>query len=81
MKHHPQWPKLTVQDCQGRIQRNPKDLEARLVLGMTYRLRGDLRAAAEMWKSILEIDPSHVPAKQLVRSLLAERMKVDFGLE
>lgn len=56
-------------------------MEARLILGMTYRLQGDYRAALEMWNSILEIDPSHDAAKQLVRSLRMELMKINFNLE
>ncbi len=46
-------------------------------MGMTYRLCGDHRAAIEMWMSILEINPSHDPAKQLLRSLEKE---LDKGL-
>lgn len=76
-EHRPQWPKLTVQDCRERIQKDPEDLDARLVLGMTYRLQGDPRAALELWKSILEFDPSNVPAKQLIRSLELERMRIN----
>lgn len=70
--NQPRWLKLTLEECRQRIQTNPKDMEARLVLGMTYRLRGDYRAALELWSSILEIDPSHDPAKQLLRSLERE---------
>ncbi|MBI4375118.1 MAG: tetratricopeptide repeat protein [Elusimicrobia bacterium] len=81
MEHRPLWPNLTIQDCRERIQRDPKDMEARLILGMTYRLQGDYRAALEMWNSILEIDPSHDAAKQLVRSLRMELMKINFNLE
>lgn len=77
MAHVPQWPKLTIQDCRERIRRDPGDLEARLVLGMAYRLQGDRLAALELWKSILEFEPSHAPAKQLIRSMEMELMKID----
>ncbi len=75
--NQPCWLKLTPEECRQRILADPKDLEARLVMGMTYRLCGDHRAAIEMWMSILEINPSHDPAKQLLRSLEKE---LDKGL-
>lgn len=81
MEHKPLWPKLTLQECRERIQTNPKDLEARLILGMAYRLQGDYAAAIETWKGILAIDPTHDPAKQLIRSLQAELMKINFSLQ
>lgn len=80
-EYRPQWPKLTLEDCRARIQRDPKDLEARMILGMAYRLQGDHRVALDIWNSILDIDPSHEPAKQLVRSLHAEHMKAGSRLE
>lgn len=74
-------PKAPLEDCLQRIQVNPKDLELKMILGMAYRLRGDYRAALETWKSILDINPAHGPAKQLIQSLQAERLKTDCGQE
>jgi len=69
-------PKPNVKECQERVRKNPKDLEARVLLGMTYRLQGDFAAAIETWKGILEIDPAYAPAKGLIRSVQAELMKI-----
>lgn len=81
MKLRPQWPNLSRGECRDRIRKNPKDLEARLALGMTYRLQGDYRAALEIWRSILDIDAAHAPAKGLIRSLHAELAKINFPLD
>lgn len=76
MERKPPAPRLDVQECRERIRRNPEDLEARVLLGMTYRLEGDFAAALETWKGVLEIDPGYAPAMRLIRSLQAELTRI-----
>jgi len=66
----------TMRECRSRIKMNSKDLEARLTLGMTYRLCQDFAAALATWQSILEIEPKHDAARKAIRAVEAELVRM-----
>ena len=68
------WPSM-AQKYRDRIRANPRDLEARVTLGMAYRLCQDYPAALAVWHSILEVDPRHEVAKRLIHTVEAEFMR------
>jgi tetratricopeptide (TPR) repeat protein len=51
------------------IKRAPAFLEARLNLSMIYAQRGEFQKAMAQLRRILEIDPDHAAAKELLQSL------------
>ena len=63
------------------LRRDPRDVEARLKLGLAYRKGGDFRAAAAVWRSALELEPGNVQAKRLLRALKEEMSSLNFPLD
>jgi tetratricopeptide (TPR) repeat protein len=58
------------------VQLDPLSAEARLLLGIGYRMQGDYRQSLECLRDALQLDPQYEQAKRLLHEVRAERRRL-----
>ena len=69
--------RLAVEFCERSLQKNPKNLKLRFLLGTLYNAIGDGSSARDAFESVVQSDPNHAEAHYSLAVILRAEHNVD----